>query len=264
MDKSRPRRPVAALPTFGRFRPGLESLDERNAASTLLWNDLYGPDPATARTQGDYRPAEDDSNFSEADALALNSVPAGPPGVNVEESGKPTQEGKTEIDPRATKIGGPGRITYPKGSVVVVSANTPTDVADSKKVAPPGTPVISGARTWEDVRNAINAQPAGSITALVLSGHGSINGGLGRPSEQVYLDVQRLVEDPVTIKAIKSQLAPGAPIIISACDQGGREYADQMQRLADVTGHPVIVNTGATQDGNYGQGDWVRYDPKSK
>lgn len=193
--------------------------------------------------------------------------PAGPAGPTVVAAGGVTitPDGRVSIWPppeKGTRISGPGRINLPVGTVVVITDRTADGDAEAiKKVTPDGTPISTGATGWDGVRGALGAQPAGKVTALVISGHGNGTGGVtssGGGLNPADTDANR-----ATIDAIKSQLAPGAPIIILGCNCGFDVNIANLQMLADATGHPVIVSTGDC-GGNETNGDWIRIDPRPK
>lgn len=227
-------------PTLGlSFRPRLSELEHRLSPSSILEELVLDPLPVV---------------FTPAASLMVTAsveTPAVKPSGGVSTGGTPPAG--------ATVIGGPGRIQYPAGGIAVVSDNTVEgDAAAIKKAAPADTRVVDGVSGgWPQVRQEIGKAPAGTVGVLIISGHG-MGGGVASSDPTKNL-VPRTI-DQTTIDAIKSRLAPGAPIIIVGC-QCGRN-AEQLQDLANRTGHPVIANTGDMSDGNNGSGDWVRYDPK--
>lgn len=265
---------------FGtRFRLRIETLDDRSAPSsvleltdpldlasaglpattaseTWLFVDPAAPAPAGPAETGPQEQGPQDAGVPDNTAYtnaATGSATGTETGGTVKPDGtKPTN---TTVPPNATVIGGPGRITYPDGSIGIVTDRTVAGDADAiRRVAPPGTPVTDGVPDWNRARQIICGPAAGSVGGLIISGHGS---GAGVQSSGGGLTPATL--DQATVDAIISRLAPGAPIIIVGCGCGGN--GNGAQEIADRTGHPVIANTGSMSDGNHGDGNWVRYDP---
>ncbi|WP_162656534.1 DUF4347 domain-containing protein [Tuwongella immobilis] len=159
----------------------------------------------------------------------------------------------------ATKISGPGRFSYPPKSLAIVTDSTAAgDAADIKRVGPADIRVVDQVGGgWPQVRWELAKEPVGTIGALILSGHGDY-GGVAAADAKNSLVVKTL--DPATLQEIKQRLAPGAPIILAGCNCALAPTG--LQSLANITGHPVIANTGELSDGNFGTGDWGRFDPK--
>ena len=168
--------------------------------------------------------------------------------------------GAGTLPPGATPISGPGSMPIRAGSVVIIADTAPSgDASAMWWDAPSGTPIITGVTGWSGVIAAIQYLPAGSITDLDISGHGNGYGGVGSSTSTATgggLDGRDLTPEQGAI--IRSKLAPGGRVVYYGCSSGGN---GGMQLTADKVGVPAVGNTGLVDFGDYGKGDWVRFDP---
>jgi len=129
--------------------------------------------------------------------------------------------------------------------------------------APSGTPIHEGIANWADFRNRLQNYPDGSISSIVISGHGAEGGGVATNGDDVNNWLTGDNIDDETANLIRRKLKGTGEIIFAACDQGV-DFGDEVhknQRLADRTLAPVIGNMGDVNSGTNGQGDWVRFPP---
>jgi hypothetical protein len=175
-----------------------------------------------------------------------------------------------QVGEGGTVIQGPGRLTFTSG-MVFISNNT--GFGDSTAIWWNGGPKQqTGVAHWGDIVNGLANVPNGSLQNIYISGHGSGTGGIstlqtdsnantltGGPNNSGLssLDGRTLTQDQATI--IASKLAPGGSVIILGCDQA--THGPGMQRLANQLNVPVIGNTGNVGWGNYGSGQWARWNP---
>ena len=140
-----------------------------------------------------------------------------------------------------TEIQDGGEIKIREGSIVFVSDETVNgDADDLKEDAPKGTPIHEGMTSWQDIIDKIKDLPDGSVKGdLVISGHGA-DGGVGASDSDI--DGENLTAEQAAI--LKKKLGPDARIIVLGCCQADKEDNDNMQRLADMTGVPVVGNQG--------------------
>jgi hypothetical protein len=252
-----------------RFRPTLELCADRSAPSTL--SDPTGlTDPSNlgitplglAPLEGFVNPSTlemREGGTAPIYAAATTTVATGVGGVTISPNGTNPSTRYDDIPQTQSGqvISGPGRITYPEGSIGIVTDRTmPGDAALIRGVAP-NIELTERAATWMDVALAVSHHFIGDvppISAIVISGHGNLAGGVA--STAGGLLASNL--DEYTIGVIQIYTAPGTPIIIVGCACG---RLDAMQEIANATGRPVIANSSSVTDGNLGLGNWLRFDP---
>jgi hypothetical protein len=154
-------------------------------------------------------------------------------------------------------VQGPGDFAIPRGSIIAITDNTARGDSWSLWWAKPsGVTQESGIKSWDDLITYLEAnKPPGGYSALVISGHGSGDGGV-QASGGALNGANLTAAQAAKIKAL---LKDGAPVILLACCQGNHA---ETQTMADKLGHPVIANKGDVNHGNTGAGDWVRFNPK--
>jgi hypothetical protein len=131
---------------------------------------------------------------------------------------------------------------------------------------------VKNIHNWASVVEALKDYKPGSITVLVLSGHGA--GGGIRTKDKTSLKGSNLTEEAARI--IREKLAPNGVIVIASCGQGAdkfrkeiQEMAKRAQRAVYVTPDAVCSNTeGYWKGGGYAEADpprattgWIRVDP---
>ena len=163
----------------------------------------------------------------------------------------------------AEKIQNGGELKIREGSIVFVSEDTVDgDAAELKKDAPDGTPIHTGAKSWQDVIDKIKDLPDGSIKGdLVISGHGAQGGVQGGKNDAQDIDGEDITAEQAAI--LKKKLGEGARIVVLGCCQANKDTDEHMQRLANLTGASVVGNQGAVNNGANGSDDWFRFDPKA-
>lgn len=152
---------------------------------------------------------------------------------------------------------GPGDFAIPRNSFVAISNKTVRGDSTWLWMAKPSSAnQESGITSWDDLISKMEADmPSGGYSALVISGHGSGTGGVAVLGGGALDGASLTTAQADKLKAL---LKPGAPVILFACRQGNSIGS---QTLADKLGHPVIGNTGDVNQGNSGEGDWVRFNP---
>jgi hypothetical protein len=107
----------------------------------------------------------------------------------------------------------------------------------------------------------------GSISQLWIAGHGS---GCGCSCKHTNGDNSinidwNAIKDRADLKDIVAlfhkKLAAGAPIILAGCSQA--IYLEEMQKIADIFGRPVVANTHGINCGNNGHGYWIIVRPRA-
>jgi hypothetical protein len=142
------------------------------------------------------------------------------------------------------------------GAVVIVS---------DKTVGPPAIPFATMYVDVPDWGAAVRhltspppwARPDGSVTALVVTGHGSAEGGVATKNSHTHLSDSNLSADHAA--AIQAKLRPDAPVVLLGCHGG----TDNLCPLARKLNRRVIANTGAVwiSPAVRGAGDWVEFRP---
>ena len=159
-----------------------------------------------------------------------------------------------------TAISGPGSMPIRPGSVVIIADTAPSgDPAAMRYDAPSGTPIVTGITGWSGVIGAIQDMPDGSITDLNISGHGNGYGGVDSSTSWENgggLDGRDLTGGQGDF--IRKKLAPGGRVVFYGCGSGGSKLVGL---TADKVGVPAVANTGLVTSGDYGEGDWIRFDP---
>ena len=155
-----------------------------------------------------------------------------------------------------------GDIEIREGSRVFISDGVSDDMNYDdlmREDTPDDTPISEDMSSWQDIIDEIKDLPDGSITGdLVIVGHGA-DGGVGASGSDI--DGENLTDEQAEI--LKQKLGPDARIVVIGCDQADEEDNDNMQRLADMTGVPVVGNQDGVHSGTEGDGDWYRFDPSA-
>jgi hypothetical protein len=109
---------------------------------------------------------------------------------------------------------------------------------------------------WDEVIKHLSRHADGSIAALVLSGHGSGEGGIATSNPFSHLSYVNL--SPRHAAVIKAKLKPNAPILLLGCHTA---TSDNLIRMARMLNRKVIGNTGAVDTDNHGEGMWIEFPP---
>ena len=151
----------------------------------------------------------------------------------------------------------PNLVKLPSRCIAIITDRTVDGDAGSIQEVAEGVALLEDCNSWQDADYRIAcACPAGApFNGLILSGHGSFDGGV--KSSGGNLLASNITEG--MINSLQTILTPDAPIYILACSQGS--HPDQMQQLADETGHPVVANTSCVYGGNKGDGEWNTFYP---
>lgn len=168
---------------------------------------------------------------------------------------KPT--GPAPTPGQTQTLQGSGDFAIPRNSFVGVTDKTVRGDSSWLWIAKPSSATQeSGITSWDDLITKMEAsKPEGGYSALVISGHGSGTGGVQASGGS--LDGANLTQ--AQADKLKALLKDGAPVVLFACCQGNNAGC---QTLADKLGHPVIGNKDSVNQGNSGDGDWVRFNPK--
>ena len=160
----------------------------------------------------------------------------------------------------AQVIGTWGFMSIPRNSFIGVSDQAPDGDNTYLFLAMPlDSTHRSDINSWEDLITRMEAsKPTGGYNALVISGHGLDTGGVGASAG--YLNLESLTAEQLA--RLKALLKDGAPVLLFGCYQANELSMAGNQDFADSLGHPVIGNKDQVGSGNFGFGDWVRFNPK--
>jgi RHS repeat-associated protein len=208
-------------------------------------NGLWAPMPGLGATM----------NAALVPAMNVPSVPMRP------SHPVPTRPASADYGPPVNpgmRIQGPGFLNRPSGRIVAfITADTADyDVLGLWFFTTSARDIWYNVTSWEQIGDTLEAQyDDHSLAGIILSGHGSGTGGAKTGGFKPHLDAEHLTFKPALM--ISKKLKPGAPFMILACGQA--KYPGPMTDLSGRVGRPVLGNTGDTQCGHYGTGDWKMF-----
>lgn len=159
---------------------------------------------------------------------------------------------------------GTGAHVFPRGATAVVMRNavivsTDDDPGyDDNGVAEKDQ--HTNIKNWAEAVAKLKTYPDYSIAQLVLSGHGSSDGGVLTKNQDNSLDYPRLTDDQAA--EIRRKIAPGGHVLMLACRVG---CSNNLRHLSRKLECKIVANTGDVTGkglpilggGNRGEGHWV-------
>jgi hypothetical protein len=176
---------------------------------------------------------------------------------------KPGSGTGSSNDGQGEVISGPGAIDInDDNAVIFVTDNTTADDAQQLAEDAPDSDIHTDITNWPELADILETYEDGSISILVISGHGDPDGGAATSETATGggLDGGTLPQEIADL--IGAKLAPDAQIIILSCDVADDQYDDGLQEMADKTDHPVLGNDGGVGPGATGDGSWFEYEPQ--
>jgi hypothetical protein len=165
-------------------------------------------------------------------------------------------------------IAGGGKMSIPENSVVLATDDCPGfrtpwgpwKYAHARSRGPSSSPIPMricwGVPNWDEAIKHLSTHRNGSVPALVLSGHGSSEGGVATLNGATHLSYPNLQDRHAAV--IQAKLRHDAPVIILGCRSG---TSDNLTRMAKKLGRRVVANTGTVYTDQRGEGSWVEFRP---
>jgi hypothetical protein len=125
---------------------------------------------------------------------------------------------------------------------------------------PQGTPVAvyEGINNWDAAIAHLSRHPDKDIRTLILSGHGSSDGGVATQNANTHLTYPNLTDKHVAVLKAKVR----GEIFLWRCHSG---CSDNLAAMAKKLGIPIYANTGLVSVPDVGPiegaGEWVIFRP---